>query len=77
MIRYVNHQFHPSHTVVAAVRLYNGLTITQEQVSLLLAQFNTLNPSIIPRIGSVAKIPLLDGIEPEANDNWEVKVFEG
>lgn len=74
MIRYVNHKFHPSHTIVAAVRLYNGLTITQEQVSLLLAQFNTLNPNLIPRIGAVAKIPLMESVTPE---DVEVLVHEG
>jgi hypothetical protein len=64
-MRYVNHQFYPSHTISAAVRLYNGVTTSAEDMSKLYAQFNELNPDLIVKIGTIAKIPLLENAAPE------------
>ena len=34
--------------------------ITQEELAALLARFNELNKGIVPKLGTIAKIPLLE-----------------
>ena len=54
------HCFANGHTIEAVIKKENMHCVTQEELQALLARFNELNKGIAPKLGTIAKIPLLE-----------------
>ncbi len=74
---FVLHQFRPGETITAILRLRGRHDHTQDELAVLMAQFNELNGAVVPRQGETFKIPLLAGIDAIADVQAPVKVRPG
>lgn len=54
------HCFANGHTIEAVIKKENMHDVTQEELVALLARFNELNKGMVPKLGTIAKIPLLE-----------------
>ncbi len=54
------HVFTNGHTIEAVIKKENKHCVTQEELEVLLERFAELNNGIVPRLGTIAKIPLLE-----------------
>lgn len=59
-IPYVEHQFGPSQTISAVLKLKNGMGLTPRQMNMLTLQYNKLNQYIVPKPGQIVRIPLIN-----------------
>jgi hypothetical protein len=66
MPHYVLHQFRPTETIDAVIRLKIRHDLTQEELLPLRKRFNELNGLVVPRAGQTFKIPL----EPLVVDDY-------
>lgn len=57
-MRYTLHTFRPSETIDAVIRLLGRHNYTQAEMVPLRKEFDEMNGLIVPRVGSVYKIPL-------------------
>lgn len=55
----VEHSFMPGHTIEAIIKKENHHSVTNEELKALLARFDELNSSVVPRAGAKAQIPIL------------------
>lgn len=58
LLHYVLHQFRPSETVDAVLRLRGRHNYTPEEILTFREKFNELNGLRVPRVGDVYKIPV-------------------
>lgn len=49
----------PSHTIYAVILMLNQHSLSQDEMTFLLAEFNNINENRIPIIGQSFKIPIL------------------
>ena len=54
------HVFTTGHTIEAVIKKENQHCVTKEELEALLVRFAELNNGMVPRIGTIAKIPLLE-----------------
>ena len=57
-VKVVEHTFGPQDTVKAALRRYNNLDLTPEEVDELMRMYQTLNGAHCPRVYDRVKIPI-------------------
>lgn len=57
------HRFGPNETIGGILGKYNRHNIDKKQLDLLLGLYNVLNSYRVPRLGELAKIPVMD-------DDW-------
>lgn len=55
---YTLHQFRPTETIDAVMRLFGRHNYTPQELADLRVHFNQLNGKVVPRVGDVFKIPL-------------------
>lgn len=57
---FVLHQFRPTETIDAVMRLKGRHNYTPEELVILRKRFNELNGLVVPRPGDTFKIPLME-----------------
>lgn len=63
-MRFVLHQFRPGETIDAVLRLLGRHNYTHAEMSEVRQEFERINVSEVPRVGSIFKIPIKDSLEP-------------
>lgn len=59
LMQVVEHKFGQGQTITAAIRKYNRMDITKEELSSLVNIFNQLNSEALPpKLGQSVKIPI-------------------
>ena len=59
-VHYVNHFFGMGHTIIGALKLYNGMTTEKDEIKTLLAYYAVLNDlSKNPTLYQNGKIPVI------------------
>lgn len=57
--QFILHVFANGHTIEAVIKKENKHCVTKEELDALLSSFAELNEGLVPRLGSIAKIPVL------------------
>lgn len=58
-MKIVSHTFGPTHTIVAAIKLYNGYNLDKSKMATCLMRFYHLNGNGPFRLGDTVEIPLI------------------
>ena len=53
------HLFMPGQTIVAVIKLFNGMVSDPETLSTLIDQFNQRNNFRVPKVGLTFEIPVM------------------
>lgn len=56
---YKQHCFAVTDTIMGAIRKYNNCSLSEEDRTALMVEFNRVNNSTVPRPGSVLLIPVV------------------
>lgn len=62
-MRFVLHQFRPGETIDAILRLLGRHNYTRDEMIEVREEFERINITEVPRVGTVFKIPIKDPLE--------------